>query len=470
MEASFPKVEALSADFPDSNWDALLYAIYYQKCVLLLGPGAAMEEDEGGNLRPCNDILANELAHDIQEELKRDLRIEDIDTNDLLQSAQYYQWIKNNRMSLEEKVTSFYAKRASLTSTLHRNLAQLPFSLIITSTFDNMMLNALAELKGQKQPRTEFHHYKGPKQDLVQMGSVESPLIYQFFGSLKDPGSLVITENDLLDLVVNVASKEPRLPANILSELTSESKSLLFLGFGFRYWYLRVLLHLIKIGTKASYSFALERIEPRNVEEIRRTTLFIENKRLNIKICNATLTDFVDKLVSRYQDKYGTEKTGQVVTPKPLEKPTVFISYVREDEKALLDLKDWLNNQQLEAFVDKDFLESGDDFEQKIYETIAKVDYFIILLSTEWVKQLETWALKEVDKAFERRERFRKDLKFIIPVKIDDKLKSEDLPLIHKELKNLHTEIIDLRESAGVDKIVREIRNDFQLRKRDYAS
>jgi hypothetical protein len=423
----------------------------------------ATKGEESLRSRPCTDVLAEELAKDIR------LARGDIDTKDLLQSAQFYQWIMKNRMSLEEKVTSFYTARKGLTSPLHQDLAQLPFSLIITSTFDHMMENALVQ-QG-KPPRVDFHHYKGPKRDLVPMGTVKNPLLYQLYGSLADPESLVITENNLLDLLVKVASKDAPLPANILSELTSEDKSLLFLGFGFRYWYLRVLLHLINIGKKDSWSFALETIGPTAREEIEKNAMFIENKYLNIKICNAELTDFVSKLRDKYQEKHGT--LGPMIPPSPkhLEKPTVFISYVRENEAAARELQNRLQGRQLEVLIDRDFLEAGEDYQQKIFEIIKKVNYFLILLSYDFVTQTETWALQEVARAFERRKKFRMDLKFIIPVIIDPRLEAEDLRrLIHPDLPALHYETLDLHESAGVDRIVQAIQSDFHLRKRDYAS
>ncbi|HAO20607.1 MAG TPA: hypothetical protein DCQ37_09125, partial [Desulfobacteraceae bacterium] len=73
------------------------------------------------------------------------------------------------------------------------------------------------------------------------------------------PESLVMTENDLLDFLVSVISKAPGLPASITSELNSTDKNFLFLGFGFKHWYLRILLHVLAGNShKKSRSFALE--------------------------------------------------------------------------------------------------------------------------------------------------------------------------------------------------------------------
>jgi hypothetical protein len=270
------------SSWEDRNWNALTYAIFRHKCILLLGPDAAMEPtsfgqpfgEENGELRACTEILANELARDTGEDLTK----WNIDTNDLPQVSQYY-LVKNSPMELALKVMSFYAEREQMTSPIHHNLASLPFSLIVTSTFDNMLMKALRDLRSpRKHPIADFHHFKGPKREYVEVGTVENPLIYHLYGSLENPDSLVITENDFLDLLVRAASGVAPIPANILSELTNEDKCLLFLGFGFRHWFLRVLLHVLRIGSKKNPSFALERIEQKSIEEIRRATLFIKHK------------------------------------------------------------------------------------------------------------------------------------------------------------------------------------------------
>jgi hypothetical protein len=445
----------------ERNWKALTFAIYSKKCILLLGPDAAMEKDEEGKLRPTADVLANELAADVDEKFLKTKKWH-IDTDDLPQVAQCY-LMNHDRFELEDQVTSFYAARDNLTSELHANLAQLPFHLIITSTWDKMLANAYDRIESPrtKKPRLEFFHFKGPKQDQVKMGTVESPLIYQLYGSLHNQESLVITENDLLTLLVNVTSSKAPLPDNILSELTSRDKSLLFLGFGFRHWYLRVLLHLINFRSKENRSFALERVLPHGLEDIRRTNLYIENKGWKIQICDQELNNFAKELVAKYTERYpgGQVSVASSDTPEPwLEPPTVFISYVRENENTVSMVQRKLREAQIDVRIDRDILEAGVKWSPKISEFISEVDYFIFLLSHDLVHQHETPAYQELQEAFKRQDRFRADVTFIIPVKIDD-------CVIPPDLKNRHVETIDLQGDQGVEKIVQAIKRDFQRRK-----
>jgi hypothetical protein len=63
--------------------------------------------------------------------------------------------------------------------------------------------------------------------------------VYHLYGYPADPLSLVITENDLIDFLVNVVRKEPSLPPEITNTLARST--CLFIDLGFKNWYLRSL-------------------------------------------------------------------------------------------------------------------------------------------------------------------------------------------------------------------------------------
>lgn len=239
----------------DDNWDTLLHAIRQNNCILMLGPDSATEIVKGKYL-PHTEILANELAEKIDGEDR-----EKINTSDLAQVAQYYcHCMYKGRQSLEARVAAFYEERKGGHTTLHQTLAALPFYLIVTTTPDRMYQEALK--KESKVPILERYHFKGYNYKMVEMGTVEKPLIFYLYGSLDEPGSLVLTENDILDFMEGLISDRRPMPRNVLSELRDESKNFLFFGFGFKHWYLRILLHVLQGRKKGSPSFAMEQFPP----------------------------------------------------------------------------------------------------------------------------------------------------------------------------------------------------------------
>ena len=138
------------------DWDGITYTISNQQCILLLGAEASLEKvsagpDKSEKCLPSVEILANRLASEICSDIKKC----NISPNDLRHVAQSY-LISRGIATLRSKVKDFYSDptRCALTCDMHRQLAKLPFNLIITTTFYNMMVNALQEVG--KLPQEDF--------------------------------------------------------------------------------------------------------------------------------------------------------------------------------------------------------------------------------------------------------------------------------------------------------------------------
>ncbi|MBD3308833.1 hypothetical protein GF339_20675, partial [candidate division KSB3 bacterium] len=228
-------VQVECTNWNDEDWSTLIFTIQRGNCILMLGPDVAVEQ-EHAQPQPVTALLAQELAERLRPEITHS-----IDPTNLAQVAQYYR-MEVGRNDLEAKVYGFYEVRRDLTSDLHRDLAALPFYFFITATPDRMLYNALEQ--ADKRPHIARYNYRGHNPDMVQMGTAETPLVFHLYGSIDESESLVLTEYNLIDFLAAVISKNPPLPRNVLSELRNKDKSLLFLGFGFKHWYLRVLLHV----------------------------------------------------------------------------------------------------------------------------------------------------------------------------------------------------------------------------------
>ena len=73
--------------------------------------------------------------------------------------------------------------------------------------------------------------------------SVARPLVYQVFGSLDVPESLVITEDDYFEFLVGVTQSSDLVPPPVRRALADSA--LLFLGFGLEDWDVRILLRTL---------------------------------------------------------------------------------------------------------------------------------------------------------------------------------------------------------------------------------
>jgi hypothetical protein len=397
----------VSGEWSDSNWDALIDVIQTGKCILMLGPAASTEDFEGG-IKPLTEILANRLAYiDQMKELihSRELTI---DTSNLAQVALYYEMTKNQRVG--PQVKEFYRERQGHTSTFHLDLAALPFQTAICSTPDHMFTNALNQ--SGKKPLREHYDYKGNKKELIAEGTVNAPQVYHLYGVIENPNSLVITENEVLDFIVKIASGNPPLPTNLLSKLRDQENHFLFLGFGFHHWYLRILLHILKIGSRRYSSFALEKFD---TAQLKNTVYFFSQSDYKIQICNADLIHFARELRRRYELITPiTPIMNSVTNPS-----NIFICHTSEDVEYAGHLYDQLKEIGFNPWVDVRELKGGTEWNPAILKKIDESDYFVILNSTALAKKDIGYVNREIGRALGRQEEFR-DRTFIIPIRIDD--------------------------------------------------
>ncbi|MEU0568324.1 SIR2 family protein [Nonomuraea sp. NPDC005983] len=131
----------------------------------------------------------------------------------------------------------------------HEILAEFPISTFLTTNYDNFMLQALNRAQGgQKSPRASTSTWWDGNADEPRIldPTPDEPLVYHLHGSWDDPASLVLTEDDYLNYLVNMvdwqASQSRRpLPTCVLGAMTASP--LLFVGYSLQDWNFRVLFH-----------------------------------------------------------------------------------------------------------------------------------------------------------------------------------------------------------------------------------
>ena len=433
-------------NWEDENWEALIYAIKKNKCILMLGPDTAIEK-VGGQPRLLTESLANQLAERLEPGTRKLLN-----PSDLAQASQYYA-IEKGRHTLEARAESFYKEKQDLCSDLHRDLAALPFYFTITTTPDSMFINALE--KNKKEPVINWYNFNGENQGMVQMGTVEKPLVFYLYGSVSEPESLMLTENDLLDFLVALSSEKWPLPNNIRSELKNGDKSFLFMGFGFKHWYLRILLHVLQGGNKKnSRSFALEKFPPDNTADLQRTVFFFKKSDYKIHIFKKNFNDFAAQL----RERFGQCSPTVISRFEAANEPEVFICHASEDKDYAAALYEKLEQAGIRPWLDKENLRGGDEWDRKIRDTIKQIDYFVVLQSQALANKTIGYVNREINIALDRQEEFQRGTtRFVIPVKIEPCPLRDDLT---------HLQTIDLTDKANVKTLIDTIQRDFEKRKK----
>ena len=217
-----------------------------------MGPGVAVDTSRPDR-PPITSLLARRLAADPSLHGKCPPEME----GNLRYVAQLYYEDKRDLEDLTIVTADFYQSLKNTTTPFHRNLAQLPFRLCINTSPDDFMLEAF-RATGTKTPAAAYYSFRKALDPLLKTPSETNPLVYYLYGHSQDLYSLVLTESDLIELLVAIVRGDPPLPDYIKGRLGDRETTFLFVGFGFQNWYLRVLLHVLKIYGHKSRAVALE--------------------------------------------------------------------------------------------------------------------------------------------------------------------------------------------------------------------
>jgi hypothetical protein len=216
----------------DDHWEILLDRIREQKCTPFLGAGASAGTLPGGA----------KVAEDWASE--HDYPLED--AQDLARVAQFLA-VKLDPMAPKEKIRRLLLAAGTpnfaAPAEPHSVLAELPLPLYLTTNYDDFMSAALRACG--KNPRYELCRWNEGLQTLPSVfdepdgyrPTPEEPLVYHLHGHLDAVQSLVLTEDDFFDFLVNT----PQIGIPPLIQEALSATSLLFVGYRLADWNFRVL-------------------------------------------------------------------------------------------------------------------------------------------------------------------------------------------------------------------------------------
>lgn len=221
-------------DWQVQDWRDILLSIKYGKCTPFLGSGACVPT------LPVGSQIAQEWARDFGYPLE--------DTYDLPRVAQFVA-VRQNPMRPKYEIKERFEKIGppdfAASDEPHGVLARLPLPVYITTNYDDYMVRALeASSKAPIQELCRWNSVLQERPSMLGQGSdfaptAQQPVVFHLHGHLKAPESLVLTEDDYLDFLVNISQEQDLIPARIRRAF--RETSLLFLGYKLADWDFRVL-------------------------------------------------------------------------------------------------------------------------------------------------------------------------------------------------------------------------------------
>ncbi len=230
-------------DLDDDDWDLLLSRIKNGRCTPFLGAGA------------CDGLLP--LGKDIAQKWAKKYDYPLPDDHDLSRVSQFLAVDRDEHLFPKEKIqrefSRFPAPAFDTPDEVHATLAALPLPVYVTTNYDNFMFQAL-EHRHKRPCRVvcawnKHIRYNVPPEHRSVFDeerdfapTPDRPVVFHMHGAAEWPESMVLTEDDYLEFLVNLA-KENLLPQQIERALTSSS--LLFVGYAIADLNFRVLFRAL---------------------------------------------------------------------------------------------------------------------------------------------------------------------------------------------------------------------------------
>jgi hypothetical protein len=232
-------------DLKEKTWEILLERIRDKKCTPFLGAGAC-----AGALP-----LGGELSRDLADEQNYPFE----DRGDLLRVAQFIA-VKSDPSRAKSMIVDHLRKAGppkfanppdfTTPDDPHGLLASLNLPVYLTTNYDDFMFRALRA--AAKDPRREVCRWHSGISQIPSVFETEptyrpspaNPLVFHLHGYDKEPDSIVLTEDDYLKFMINLASDTVRLPRFVGDAISAST--LLFVGYRLADWNFRVLFQMLR--------------------------------------------------------------------------------------------------------------------------------------------------------------------------------------------------------------------------------
>ena len=235
----------------DDDWELLLERIRDKSCTPFLGAGAC------AGVFPLGSEVAAQWAREHGYPLE--------DSYDLARVSQYMAVTRDYmypKYKIQKQLQSIPFPDFTSFDEPHGVLASLPLPIYMTTNYDDCMFKALQDQ--EKQPKLEVCRWNTRVKQKYEQSIFEAlpgfcpspatPVVFHLHGHLKAPASLVLTEDDYLDFLIQLSKNEELLPARIKEALAGST--LLFLGYRLADWDFRVLFRGIVNYLEKSTAYA----------------------------------------------------------------------------------------------------------------------------------------------------------------------------------------------------------------------
>ena len=338
-------------------------------------------------------------------------------------------------------------------------LAEMPFKLFVSVTFDTLLERAINQVHFGGGSRAQVFAYSPQATaDLPATGEPLDKAVFHLFGRLSAVPDYAVTDEDVLEFVHSLQS-ETRRP-NVLFDALNRSH-VLIIGSTFSGWLARFFFRIAKRERLSMARGKTDFVADRSVGEDAGLVYFLNHFRTRTKVFPGDSVDFVSELHRRWTSRQpALRKTVDVPLAPPAEMPAdaVFLSYASEDRAAAEAIKKELERAGIDVWFDRDDLRAGDNFSEKIKRNIEKCSLFMPVISRHTLTLRKRFFFQEWRHAESVAMRVSRRMRFIVPVDIDRAASPDELGFF----RELHwTRLPDGQPTPGFVAEMRQFYRDY---------
>jgi hypothetical protein len=410
-------------------WDELVDLITRdQRVVPIIGPELCVLDPETG--ATFDEVAARQLAERCGVQLQGQYSLPRLAQDLITQGKAKASLCKELASIHREHVPAPGSTTPAIPEPL-RNVTEIrDFPLILTTTTDGLLAAAIRQAR-ERDPGP-IAASLGAATDLPRnWSSGPKPTLYHLLGRIGALPTFSLTEEDTHEFLHRMQSEAHR-PEQLFDEL--RTRHLLLVGVRFNNWLMRFFLralHGVRLSEDTGQLIVISGDAVRRDAAL--SGFLRETSRRVLIYEEGTGAEFMAELRRRWHiahdEPWGTHSEGQEAPPEPdvMQPGSVFLSCARGDRCAAERLAAVLDEAGLDAWFDRNELQTGPRYEYRIRQYIQQCDLFVPLLSAETDASDEAFYRKEWNWALERSEALDGGSRFVMPVCVDDS-KPQNLP------------------------------------------
>jgi hypothetical protein len=409
----------------DSIWDRLLDSLDERSVIPIVGPDLLQVEIDG-----TTTLLDQYIARRLAQMYR--LPVDNLPADRALNYVVYELTPRRDHYAICEDIFQIMKEASFRPSKSLRQLAEITdFNLFVSTTFDSLLEKAINEVRFGNAPGTMSIAYSKRVDDLPSSKDrLAKPTVYYLMGKLSASGAYVISDEDLLEQVCDLQSPARR-PERLFDEL--KKNHLLMLGVDYSDWLVRIFLRTAKGGrlSASATQGIFEILADSKTRQDPGLVSFLVHFSSHTRVFRTGgAVEFVDELWNRWRERHPQSKPlEEEMRHRDMPRNAIFISYMREDLAAVLELKAGLEAAGLPVWFDRQSLKPGDNFNPQIEQYISRsCSCFVAVISRNTERRDEGFFRREWNMALERDRGIHFARKFIVPVVVDDTAEPSIVP------------------------------------------